>query len=135
MSRLLEESIQPYVMKFIEEQGYDAYSEVQVLNRRIDVLGIRRKRILAVELKIRDWKAAIYQAYLASLCANRVYVALPSATVHLAERNVFARNGVGLLSVNDGVEIIINAKELHNVHPILQFRVAKSLTTRPKRTS
>ena len=127
LKRILEDSIEGDVKKFVEEQGYDVYPQVQVLGRRIDLLGIREGRMLAVELKVRDWKYAIYQAYLASLCANRVYVALPNATIHLVKRDAFVENGVGLLSVNGGVEVVVEARELNNVHPILQRKIAESL--------
>jgi hypothetical protein len=135
MKRLLEESIEGDVKKFVEGQGYDVYPQVQVLGRRIDLLGIREGRMLAVELKVRDWKHAICQAYLASLCANTVYVALPNATIHAVKRNVFVENGVGLLSVNGGVEVVVEARELNNVHPILQSRIAESLRSHSKRAS
>lgn len=130
MKRLLEASIEPDVKKFIENQGYDVFPQVQVLGRRIDLLGIRERRMLAVELKVRDWRHAIYQAYLASLCANRVYVAVPNSTLHLVARDVFVQNGIGLLSVNGGVDVVVEASELNNVHPILQHRIAKSLDGR-----
>lgn len=135
MKRLLEGSIEEDVKKFVGEQGYDVYPQVQVLGRRIDVLGIRQASMLAVELKVRDWKYAIYQAYLASLCANRVYVALPNETIHLAKRDLFIENGVGLLSVNGGVEVVVEARELNNVHPILQRRIAESLRSRSEESS
>jgi len=128
MKRPLEEDIEEDVSKFIEERGYDVYPQVQVLGRRIDLLGIRKRRMLAVELKIRDWKHAVYQAYLGSLCANLVYVAVPDSTIPIVERRVFVENGVGLLSVDRGVEVIVEAQELNNVHPILQHSIAESLT-------
>lgn len=135
MKGLLEASIEPDVKKFIEGQGYAVFPQVQVLGRRIDLLGIREERMLAVELKVRNWKHAIYQAYLASLCANRVYVALPDSTLHLVSRDVFVENGIGLLSVNGGVDVVVEASELNNVHPILQRRIAKSLYCKSEESS
>ena len=133
MKRLLEEDIEEDVSKFIEEKGYDVYSQVQVLGRRIDLLGIQRRRMVAVELKIRNWRHAICQAYLGSLCADLVYVAVPDSTIRTVEKKIFVDNGVGLLSVNGGVEVVVEAEELNNVHPILQRSVAESLRKDSKR--
>jgi predicted RecB family endonuclease len=135
VKRLLEESIEGDVKRFVEAKGYDVYRQVQVLGRRIDILGVREGSMLAVELKVRDWKYAIYQAYLASLCASKVYVALPNATIHLANPNVFVENGIGLLSVNGNVEVVVEARELNNVHKTLQNRIAESLKSNSEMAS
>ena len=129
MKQLLEKDIEKDVTTFIENQGYVVYPQIRLLNRRIDLLGIRAdNQMLAVELKIRNWKQAIHQAYLGSLCASKAFVALPSTTLHLVDLNIFIRTGIGLLSVNGNVDVIVRARTLGNIHPTLQRKVFESAT-------
>lgn len=84
--------------------------ELPVGLRRIDIVGLRRGEIITVELKLRDWKGALRQAWRNRICSHWSYVALPYdvATV-AATRQEFERYGIGVWAIQ-GSRIIV-AKE------------------------
>jgi len=70
--------------------------------------------LIAFEAKLSDWKRAYLQAYRNTAYANRVYVLLPSETVHraLRDQEEFEFRGIGLCSF-DGqqIRVFIEATE------------------------
>lgn len=90
------------VVRHFAEQGYDVAVEVYYNRRLADVVAVKGDRVVAVELKLRDWKGAFKQATAYQCCAHESYVALPLivAVPLLAKRRLFTDEGVGLLAVN-----------------------------------
>ena len=78
-------------------------------------LNIPEIEICAFEFKLKDWRRAFFQATRYRNFANRVYVVLPSATVHRAEKmhDAFRVQNIGLLShAPDGTTVrVINSKK------------------------
>lgn len=64
--------------------------------------------IIAVEVKVQDWRKAINQALRNGVFAHRTYVALPTSTADRIKSEIVLRNfGVGLLAVDDHGEVKI----------------------------
>ncbi len=82
---------------------------------------------MAVELKLRDWAAALQQAIAYQLAADRVWVAMPLSAASSAYRQRwrFEAEGVGLLAVDDqgGVRAPIPASPSPRLLPYLRERV------------
>jgi len=74
--------------------------EVAVGLRRIDIVGLRGREIISMELKLRDWRGVLGQAWRNRICSHWTYVALPSkvAEEHIAI-DEFARYGIGVCAV------------------------------------
>ena len=77
--------------------------ELQFYEYRIDLYGFSRARneTLAVELKLRDWRRAVEQALLYQLCADRVFIALPTRASTRVDPEVLRGHGIGLIAVSD----------------------------------
>lgn len=60
------------------------------------------ERMIAVELKLRDWRRAVAQAFRYRLFADAAYVAMPERYANVAVEGA-ARAGIGVLSVIGGV--------------------------------
>lgn len=88
------------VKTFLEFRRYSVLDEVVVGGRRADLVGIG-ETVAAVELKLRDWRAALRQATAYQLGAEYAWVAMPlaAAAIALRYRDRFEREGVGLLGV------------------------------------
>ena len=69
--------------------------------------------LVAIELKINKWKAALRQAMVHQLWATEAYVALSRKHINSALRNweIFEKCGVGLISVDGFSKIEISAKK------------------------
>ncbi len=78
-------------------------AEVPILGRRADLIGARDDALVAVELKMSDWREALRQAIAYQLAADRTWVAMPlsSASSAYRQRWRFEAEGVGLLAVDD----------------------------------
>jgi len=81
--------------------GYRVYREAKVAGRWVDILAVGNE-IVAVELKIRNWREALKQAMSYQLGAHYALVAMPLDHVFPAmrSRHLFEREGVGLMAVS-----------------------------------
>jgi hypothetical protein len=90
------------VTRYIARRGFTRVeAELQFYDSRMDLYGFSRKLglTLAVELKLSKWRRAIKQALRYQLCADLVYVAVPSETVGLVDLEQLRITGIGLISV------------------------------------
>ena len=98
-----------------------------ILGRRADLVGEREDGLVAVELKMRDWREALRQATAYQLAASRVWVAMPLAGASSAyhQRWRFEAEQVGLLAVDDRdqVRVPIPAGPSPRLLPFLRERV------------
>jgi hypothetical protein len=125
-SRLPNESalLRPVVTLF-DAPGYSTFLEARLSRKRIDILFIPNVhgRWIAVELKVRDWKTALWQAAVNVQIADSSYVALWEASIPhaLGRQELFKSYGVGIISVAEcGASVVLNAEYLPNSTRIRQ---------------
>ncbi|MCA1812371.1 MAG: hypothetical protein LC624_00280 [Halobacteriales archaeon] len=91
--------------------------------RIADVLAARDDELVAVELKLEDWREALGQAMHYQLAAHRSYIAMPlhGAAPPLRARSRLERQGVGLLAVHPLGEVrtLVEAKQSTRRLPFL----------------
>lgn len=100
-----ESMMLPVVDEYIGRQYSILAREVPFFAHRIDLYGYSpaTDSLLAVELKLRNWRRAFQQALVYQLCSDYVYIALPDTVVGRVERNWLQEYGVGLLSISEDV--------------------------------
>ncbi len=117
-------------MEWLETSGYKVETEVPILRRIADLVSLRDDGLVAVELKLRDWRQALQQAIAYQLAADRTWVAMPLASASAAYRQRwrFGAEGVGLLAVDDRgcVRVPIPAGPSPRLLPFLRERIAAS---------
>jgi len=93
----LQEAVKDYFIR----SGFVVTPEMQFFSKRIDLFGVNRRSLatIAVEAKLSNWKRASFQARAYLLCADRVFVALPSHLAHRIANKGFDRDSFGLLGV------------------------------------
>lgn len=89
--------------------GYFSYPEVPIDDRRIDWIFVNEvSEIIAVELKIRNWKRVLKQAMSNRFCSNKSYAAIWYEYAKNVKLDWFEKSGIGLLLVfEDRVEEVI----------------------------
>ncbi len=99
---LRERDLLPPVAAYFLGLGYEVFEEVEIAGRRADLVAARTTDVAAVELKVKDWRAAVRQAMAYQLGADRSYVALPlwRAQEAYRSRHAFEAEGIGLLAVD-----------------------------------
>lgn len=90
------------VAAHLERRGFDLLAEVDVNGRIADLVGFGPEGLIAVELKLTDWRGALRQAMAYQVGVERSYVALPLDTAMTVVRRAsgFEAEGVGLLAVH-----------------------------------
>lgn len=87
--------------KTYKKKGYLVHSQVPFFRRLIDIYALNPVTgdTVAIEAKVGDWKQAVRQARSCLLCADKVYIALPSQICHRVDREYVGTLGIGVLSV------------------------------------
>lgn len=99
----LESALAEPVGRHLEAQGYETFYEVHFNGRIADVIGLQAEEVVAVELKLHDYRMAHRQAMAYQVGCHRSYVGVPLPTALEALRRhrfEFERSGTGLLAVN-----------------------------------
>ncbi len=125
-----EEDLRLPIREFFSGRGFRVYDEPRLMTRNIDVVAQKASEIHSVELKIRDWKRAIAQAYLNLRVADYSYVALPESVFARIDSILLPEVrscGVGLISVNGVARELIQAQPSTKLQPHLRQRLLKEL--------
>ena len=110
------ELIKP-VSDYFKNQGYKVKHEIKIGFCRADLLAFKNDEVVAVELKLKDWKKAIVQVKNYKLAVDYVYLAVPLFRVFNILRkaeHILKKEGIGLLiskETNCEVCKIIDAKQ------------------------
>lgn len=110
--RLKESEMLAPVLRLFPKRRFRRYVQVPLGRKRIDLLCVRKGRhdeVAAIELKIDDWRMALWQATHNLQIAERAYVALWHDFLPRAEKNrdILEQYGVGLISVTPGSATIV----------------------------
>ena len=89
--------------------------------KRIDMVAIKSRRMNAIELKVRDWRGALRQAYSNLYTADYSYAALWHEAAARVDCAIFRAHGIGVLRVKRrGCEVMIAPKKSPHVIPELR---------------
>jgi hypothetical protein len=130
MRYALEEELRKPVHDYFRTKKYSVFDEVRLFSRDIDIVAKRRNEIIAVELKLRDWKKAINQACLNQRVSDYSYVALPEPLWNRIDRDVYTisvAQGIGLLSVHGVARQIMRPERSKRIQPHLRRRFLRNL--------
>jgi hypothetical protein len=109
------ELIKP-VSDYFKKQGYILKREVKIGYCRADLVAFKKNEIIAIELKLKDWKKAITQAKNYQFGADFVFLAVPLFRAYSILRKAefyLKKEGIGLLVITENnceVREIIEAK-------------------------
>lgn len=113
------------VERYFRNKNFQTCKEVPLLDNSIDLVAYDNKfsKIIAVEVKVANWKRALQQAMLYQLCAHQVYVALWSNSLNKINLNNFNELGIGLISVDGTARKITNPRRSYIIHKSLMKNV------------
>jgi hypothetical protein len=100
------------VLALFELPGYQTVLEAKLSRKRIDVLLVPNEEgpWISIELKVKNWKKALWQAAINTQLSDRSYVALWHTRVRsaLERESLFRSYRVGIISVSEaGAKIVI----------------------------
>lgn len=99
----LERELAPPVARHLQAAGYRTWLEVPFNGRIADVLGVKGDEVVAVELKLRDFREAHRQAVAYQVGCHRTWVGVPLPTALdclRRHRHEFDTSGAGLLAIH-----------------------------------
>ena len=100
----LELELTKPVIDYFRSQGYKVRQEVRIGFFRADIVAYKKDNVVAVELKLKNWKKAIIQAKNYQLGADYVYIAIPlmkSFNILRKAQCKLENEGIGLLIINE----------------------------------
>ena len=106
-----EKRMQNYLEKYYSD--YKHKHQVPFFKKRVDFVYLDYKnRIIAIELKIKDWKNGINQIDSNQLFAHFSYLGVWHENIKKVPLDIFRDYGFGILSVKSNkIETIMEAKE------------------------
>lgn len=99
-----EDTLLRPVLRLYPRKDYRRFVEVPFACKKIDILCIPRANGLpqvCIELKIKNWKVALWQASLNLQVAHESYVAIWHQYVHRVPRDLLMHYAVGLIVVHE----------------------------------
>ncbi len=105
------------VSDYFKNQGCNVRYKVRIGFCYADIVAFKDDEAIAVKLKLRDWKKALFQAKNYQLGCNYVFIAVPLWRAYNFLRKAeyyLKKEGIGLLIINEKtfeVKKIINAKQ------------------------
>lgn len=124
----LEKEMTPLVECWLRRLGFVTKREVQVGIGYVDIVGAtfdsppktrgrKHQRVVAVELKLKDWAGVIAQAASNSLCELESWIAVPAgsetALMRSRDSHKISLRGLGVLAVaTGGVRVVREARRV-----------------------
>lgn len=102
MPNIIEKDLVLPLTQYFCKKGYKIALEVPIYRNRIDMVAYNKFSIIAVELKINNWKRALKQATYYQFGSDFTYVAMPLYESYRAYWNKFRfeKKGVGIIAIN-----------------------------------
>jgi len=132
MKKILEKTIENELFNYYS-QNFSTKRQVRLSSKRIDLVTKCpiTHEVWAIEVKIRDWKGAYYQALLNTMACDQSYVAMwhECASGAIKNSEIFRVSGVGLIVVDEKYNptIVIPSKKRNNVNEFAYVKLANSL--------
>jgi len=93
--------------------NYKFKHEVKFFKKKIDFVFLDEKENLhAVELKVKDWKNALYQLDTNQLFAKYCYLGIWHSYSYLVPKKILKKYGIGFISISkSNIEILVKPKK------------------------
>lgn len=109
------EMAKPTLTLFPNEE-YLHFEQISLGRKKIDLVCLKKSVpfTITIELKIQDWRRALWQANLNMQVSDEAYIAIWHSFVHRATKHteLFAGYGIGLISVNeDCAEVVLDSHD------------------------
>jgi len=107
------EMLEP-VKVYFDSLGFEPLEEYRIIGKRIDLLCVCRKnhKVVAIELKLRDWKGGLRQCIQNASFSNQAYLAMWHTHLDNVPEDLLSNHGIGLITVNDkGVAVVLEARK------------------------
>lgn len=106
-----EELLMVAVGNLWRKRGARLAYEVPLYERFLDMVAVQESLVVAIELKVANWRRALQQAVVAQLAADEAYIAVCSRPAARVNRALLASTGIGLIVVDGLVaEIMVLAQ-------------------------
>jgi hypothetical protein len=108
---LVENDLAAPVVSLFPSPSFECFEQVPLARKRIDLVFVQRRKPLtiSVELKIENWRKALWQATVNFQVSQESYIALWHRYIHRAEKqmDVLRAYGVGLIVVEYDIARIV----------------------------
>jgi len=114
---------------YYRSSGYLVNTEVPLLSKRVDIAAYDSAfdTLILVETKVSDWRSALQQASVYTLCTPEVYIAIANEFLHRVDTDRVSKLGLGLLEVDGKVRHILEPSGGYKPQPSVRDSVVRFL--------
>ncbi len=122
-----EDDLKQIFVNYLKKNNFCFRTEVGMLECRIDVVGKKKRKLYAYELKIEHWKKAIQQAILYQLFADYSCIVMYKENLHRLRIKKCQDLGLGVFSLDSKghLSCILQPKKSTIINPSLYKRLTK----------
>jgi len=122
-----EERLTDALQEHLKAMGMKTAREVSIESKRIDIVAYDGSELMAVEVKVSNWKRAFQQALTYRFGADRVYIAMAEEYIHRVDRKLLESYGIGLISMGKSVKVMLDAKRQEHTDMELREKIMKEV--------
>jgi len=111
---MLESEMLDPVKTFFHGLGFVPLEEYRIVGKKVDLLCVctKDRRVVAVELKLRDWKRGLRQCVQDAAFSNETYLAIWHRYADNVPKDLLSERGIGLITVNaEGISLVLEARK------------------------
>jgi hypothetical protein len=105
-----EKELCDFIENKLIESGFKVNREVPFYLNSVDIVAIRKRKIIAIEVKLKNYQKALVQARNHCLFAHEVYIALPEVIANKIDINRLNGIGIGIVSVGNNIRYRLKSK-------------------------
>jgi hypothetical protein len=130
-----ENDLYPPMAEYFTKHGYSIELEIPIHRNRIDMIAYDQERLIAVELKLKDWRRALRQAAYYQFGSDLSYIAMPFYQAIEAHKRRYQldKEGIGLFAVILGTGEIRELIKAQQSEKKIEFMVRGIYSTIRKR--
>ena len=135
--KISERRLADVMINYLRKENHVVAREVQYYGKSIDIVAMPfdSDRLIAVEVKVANWKKAIKQAAINQTVAEECYVAMYAGYIHRVDLQQLQKCELGLISVGatwGDVRFIAMAKPSQYINSISNEIMKESIQGRRK---
>ena len=85
----------------LERDGWLVSRQVHLGAKRVDIVATTDRQLWAIEVKLRDWRRAMGQAFVNAAYVDNSYIALPANERRRLDGETLRQLGIGLIEFTD----------------------------------
>lgn len=113
------------ILNWLGKSDYEYVWNFKIGARTPDIIAFKDNEIIAFDFKKHENEISIKNCLCYLHKVNKVYVVLPSKDMKTSLFKIFKENGIGLITINENIKVILEAKFFYHKNEFLIKKLKK----------